>query len=307
MNRAKTSGQKMARQTPREAKPKQGMASQEPQVKVEPLDVTWARIDGEACSWPGPQAPGEDDFPDCYIECTIRGQFSDPILDEDLLFRSFENLREESERDLSQQVLTVTASSLLERSLEYMRRGVMQEPPLQLIDEDSELGHAELMTGKKPGGMPSLDLSHPEQLTAIAEKEPPKKELPVSKSQGVLDMFVCPHSGCTKQLRDKAALKKHLRIHGPRDYVCGECGRAFVENSKLTRHFLVHTGERPYQCTFQGCGKRFALDFNLRTHVRIHTGEKRFACPFEGCKKKFIQSTNLKSHILSHGKVKKNY
>uniref|UniRef100_A0A336K5N8 CSON013004 protein n=1 Tax=Culicoides sonorensis TaxID=179676 RepID=A0A336K5N8_CULSO len=118
--------------------------------------------------------------------------------------------------------------------------------------------------------------------------------------------IACPHKGCNKMFRDNSALRKHLHTHGPRVHVCAECGKAFVESSKLKRHQLVHTGEKPFQCTFDGCGKRFSLDFNLRTHVRIHTGDRPYVCPFDGCNKKFAQSTNLKSHILTHAKAKRN-
>ncbi|XP_060661187.1 LOW QUALITY PROTEIN: polycomb protein PHO [Drosophila nasuta] len=118
--------------------------------------------------------------------------------------------------------------------------------------------------------------------------------------------IACPHKGCHKFFRDSSAMRKHLHTHGPRVHVCAECGKAFVESSKLKRHQLVHTGEKPFQCTFEGCGKRFSLDFNLRTHVRIHTGDRPFVCPFDACNKKFAQSTNLKSHILTHAKAKRN-
>uniref|UniRef100_A0A673SU59 C2H2-type domain-containing protein n=1 Tax=Suricata suricatta TaxID=37032 RepID=A0A673SU59_SURSU len=205
-------------------------------------------------------------FSDCYIECIIRGEFSEPILEEDSL-KSLNHLEEESEQELSQQVLT--ASSLLEKSLKCVQKGGKQEFSQEIVVENSQLEYSK----------------H-------------KYDAP--------ERIVCPQSGCTKKLRNRASLRKHLLVHAPRDHVCAECGKAFNEKAKLKRHFLVHTGERPFRCTFEGCGKRFSLDYNLRTHVRIHTGEKRFVCPFESCHKRFVQSNNMKVHILTHTKTNNN-
>ncbi|XP_072600562.1 membrane-bound transcription factor site-2 protease isoform X2 [Vulpes vulpes] len=167
--------------------------------------------------------------------------------------------------------------------------------------EDSAPDYSEYMTGKKlpPEGIPGIDLSDPKQLAEFTRMKPKPKE-------AALRTIACPHKGCVKMFKDNSAMRKHLHTHGPRVHVCAECGKAFVESSKLKRHQLVHTGEKPFQCTFEGCGKCFSLDFNLRTHVRIHTGDRPYICPFDACNKKFAQSTNLKSHILTHAKNKNN-
>lgn len=83
-------------------------------------------------------------------------------------------------------------------------------------------------------------------------------------------------------------------------YVCSveSCQKTFRDKSKLKRHMLVHTGDKPFRCLF--CGKCFSLDFNLKTHLRIHTGEKPYVCSFQGCNKSFSQSNNLSLHEKSH-------
>ena len=84
---------------------------------------------------------------------------------------------------------------------------------------------------------------------------------------------------------------------------CNMCQKKFREKSKLIRHMLVHTGEKPYPC--ESCGKRFSVDYNLRTHMRIHTGEKPFNCSVDGCLKSFTQSGNLKAHLIAkHSEVR---
>lgn len=89
-------------------------------TRVEPPHVTYT-IHEESEISPDTE---EDEVPDGYLECIIRGEFSEPILEEDFLFKSFESL-EEAEQDLSCQVLET--SSLLECSLDYKTKRTKQE------------------------------------------------------------------------------------------------------------------------------------------------------------------------------------
>lgn len=115
--------------------------------------------------------------------------------------------------------------------------------------QDQDPDFTEYMTGRKipPQGIPGLDLSDPKQLAEFARLKPKKPVDDVART------IACPHKGCTKMFRDNSAMRKHLHTHGPRVHVCAECGKAFVESSKLKRHQLVHTGEKPFQVGQETC------------------------------------------------------
>ena len=128
----------------------------------------------------------------------------------------------------------------------------------------------------------------------------------------------CVNKGCESTFKNDFQRKKHHReIHMIRDkkrkgkLSCEWPGCDYTTQQAITlkHHKYVHTGERPYKCTWPNCNKRYAnsfigvIDWFLsfrqfeicQSHVMRHE-LKQLKCDHPGCERMFYGQNMLARH-----------
>ncbi|CAL4093594.1 unnamed protein product [Meganyctiphanes norvegica] len=78
---------------------------------------------------------------------------------------------------------------------------------------------------------------------------------------------------CEKVLKNVDTLSRHMRYchsstSAEKTYLCAICAKAFKHSKHLTRHQLIHSGEKPYGCTL--CDYRTNQRSNVTIHMKSH-------------------------------------
>ena len=116
---------------------------------------------------------------------------------------------------------------------------------------------------------------HPSVVRSAASSPNESHKSPVSSS--VVSGSPSPRN----RGRGKRSLPYTLkRFNGMKIFECKTCKKKFSCESKLNRHILVHTGERPFSCRV--CGKSFNQSSTLKSHQLVHMGEKPSSVEVEG-------------------------
>lgn len=116
-------------------------------------------------------------------------------------------------------------------------------------------------------------------------------------------VYVCPWCPLTSALPE--TIEEHKKRYHPAPsgepevssqspHICEVCGKEFARSWHLKRHFIIHSGERPFICV--DCGDTFVTAGDLSFHHQ--KDHAPFSCKF--CPEVFAAKGYLKLHMKIH-------
>lgn len=84
--------------------------------------------------------------------------------------------------------------------------------------------------------------------------------------------YRCYYIDCLQFFHNKYNLRRHINSFHLKlkSYKCHMCSRKVVSKQSLQEHINIHTGDKPYICTYPNCRKTFRQSSRLSLHKLTH-------------------------------------
>ncbi|KAH8298089.1 hypothetical protein KR018_006530 [Drosophila ironensis] len=162
-----------------------------------------------------------------------------------------------------------------------------EEDEMEEVDEDEEEEQAEPEEQSPPLAPPTLMVTLVPAAKSPPEIGPPSRP-PLPRS--------CSSANSSSSISNDGNALAKPKNRSRRSYPCPLCHRPFGTRHNLKRHYMIHTGEKPFSCS--KCRKPFRECSTLKKHMVTHVRDRWYKCL--RCPSKFRDYLDYSDHKASH-------